>query len=142
MGKQLNSTTMDAEILIPISAFAMTFGIMYLFFSTRNRERLALIEKGADANIFSSNQGRSFNSLRFGLLMVGLALGLFIGNVLATTTPLDEDAMIFSMMFLFGGGALLASFAIERKLRKQDEEEQAARDAELARSQKVPADLL
>ena len=132
---------MNEEILIPISAFAMTFGIVYLFFTTRNRERLALIEKGADANIFTTKEGRSFGSLRFGLLLVGLALGMFIGNILAETTALDDDAMIFSMMFLFGGGALLASFAIERKLRRQDEEAEAARKAEMQRTHKQPADL-
>ena len=31
--------------------FAVVFGIFYLFYSTRNKERLALIEKGADLNI-------------------------------------------------------------------------------------------
>ena len=43
---------MDVEILIPISLFLMIFGIIYLYYSTRNRERMALIEKGADASIF------------------------------------------------------------------------------------------
>ena len=43
---------MDEEILIPITMFAAIFGIVYLYFSTRNKERLALIEKGADASIF------------------------------------------------------------------------------------------
>ena len=37
------------EILIPISFFLAVFGVIYLFLSTRNKERLALIEKGADA---------------------------------------------------------------------------------------------
>ena len=40
------------EVLIPISFFLAVFGIIYLFLSTRNKERLALIEKGADASIF------------------------------------------------------------------------------------------
>lgn len=37
---------MGPEILVPLSFFAMIFGIVYLIYSTRNRERLALIEKG------------------------------------------------------------------------------------------------
>ena len=44
---------MDASILIPISMFTAIFGIVYLYLSTRNKERLALIEKGADAAYFS-----------------------------------------------------------------------------------------
>ena len=51
---------MGAEIFVPISMFAVIFGIVYLYLSTRNKERLALIEKGADATIFMS--GKSKNS--------------------------------------------------------------------------------
>ncbi len=43
---------MGPQVLIPLSLFLMIFGIVYLFFSTRNRERMALIEKGVDASIF------------------------------------------------------------------------------------------
>ncbi len=38
--------------LVFVSGFLVIFGIFYLYYSTRNKERLALIEKGADANIF------------------------------------------------------------------------------------------
>ena len=40
------------EILVPISLFLIVFGIFYIYFTTRHRERLALIEKGADASLF------------------------------------------------------------------------------------------
>jgi hypothetical protein len=43
---------MGPQVLVPLSLFAMIFGIVYLIYSTRNRERLALIEKGVDASIF------------------------------------------------------------------------------------------
>ncbi len=44
---------MDAgEILVPIVLFLVIFGIVYLYYSSRNKERLALIEKGAEASIF------------------------------------------------------------------------------------------
>ena len=41
---------MVGPTFIFISLFIVIFGICYLFFSTRNKERLALIEKGADAS--------------------------------------------------------------------------------------------
>jgi len=44
---------MHEGIVIPASLFLTIFGIVYLYFSTRNKERLALIEKGADASNFS-----------------------------------------------------------------------------------------
>jgi hypothetical protein len=34
-----------------IALFATVFGIMYVHYTTRNKERLALIEKGADASL-------------------------------------------------------------------------------------------
>ena len=40
------------EALIVFIIFGSIFAIAYLYFSTRNKERLALIEKGADASIF------------------------------------------------------------------------------------------
>ena len=38
---------MEAAIVF-MFLFAVVFGIFYLFYSTRNKERLALIEKGVD----------------------------------------------------------------------------------------------
>jgi hypothetical protein len=62
-----------------IALFATIFGIMYVHYTTRNKERMALIEKGADASLF--NTGRegmkwSFNWNKF-TLKVGM---LFYGN--------------------------------------------------------------
>ena len=43
---------MGSEVIIIPIIFGVIFAIAYLYFSTRNKERLALIEKGADASIF------------------------------------------------------------------------------------------
>ena len=43
---------MHSELVIIPVIFGVIFGIYYLFISARNKERLALIEKGADATIF------------------------------------------------------------------------------------------
>ena len=53
---------MDEEILIPLSLFAAIFGMVYLYYTTRNKERLALIEKGADSSflILRANQGKKY----------------------------------------------------------------------------------
>ena len=44
------------EIAVLIIIFGTIFGIAFLYFSTRNKERMALIEKGADASIFVKNR--------------------------------------------------------------------------------------
>lgn len=43
---------MGSEVIILPIIFGVIFGIYYLYISARNRERLALIEKGAEASIF------------------------------------------------------------------------------------------
>ena len=46
---------MAEDIIVPIAIFGTIFGILYVFFTTRNKERLALIEKGMDPNLASSD---------------------------------------------------------------------------------------
>lgn len=111
---------MDASILIPISLFAAIFGIVYLFLSTRNKERLALIEKGADASIFSRN-GNSFQKvilLNLALLLMGIGVGVFIALLLATYTSLDKGAVYPAMIFLMAGASLLLGFYMTKSIDK------------------------
>ena len=77
---------------------------------------MALIEKGADASIF--NQGKTRGSgkwaLKLGILAIGIALGVLIGNLLASA-GMDEETSYPAAIFLFGGIALVAAFFISRK---------------------------
>ena len=43
---------MGSEVIILPLIFGVIFGIFYLYISARNKERLALIDKGAHASIF------------------------------------------------------------------------------------------
>jgi hypothetical protein len=102
---------MTTEFLIPIAFFAMVFGIVYLFI--RKKERLALIQKGADATIFESSKQPS--SLKWGLLLVGIGAGILLGKVLAVYTTLEEEPAFFSMICLFGGIGLIIYHLIAHK---------------------------
>ncbi len=98
---------MDEDILIPISLFAVIFGIFYLYLSTRNKERLALIEKGADASIFNlGKRGSSWKVviLNFAFLLMGIGLGTFIAALIDTYTNLEESAMVAVVFFIAGVG--------------------------------------
>lgn len=111
---------MDAGILIPISLFTSIFGIVYLYFSTRNKERLALIEKGADASIFRTN-GNSFQKvilLNLALLLMGIGIGVFMALLLATYTSLDKDAVYPAMIFLMAGISLFIGFTMTKNIDK------------------------
>jgi hypothetical protein len=110
---------MDEEILIPISLFAAIFGMVYLYYSTRNKERLALIEKGADASIFNIGKraGSSWKVvvLNLAFLLMGIGLGVFIANILDTYTTLDEEAVYPAMIFLMAGIGLYVGFTQTKK---------------------------
>jgi len=105
------------DTLVPLGVFAMVYGIVYL--SVRRKERMALIENGQDARIFNMESNVS-PSLKFGLLMIGLALGALIGNILEEATPVNEEVAYFSMVLLFGGIGLLVYYAIGKKKAKEE----------------------
>ena len=69
------------EVAILAVIFGSIFGVFYLFFSTRNKERLALIEKGADASIFMQGKKNAAPFwkvliLNLGLLAMGIGVGI------------------------------------------------------------------
>jgi len=103
-------------VLIPLIVFASIFGVFYIFLSTRNKERLALIEKGADASLFQAKKTHRSNlTLKFGMLAAGIGIGILIASILESYTVLDEEVAYPSMIFLFGGVFLIANALIEKK---------------------------
>lgn len=114
------------EMLIPLFAmatfFGTVFGVSYLYITARNRERLALIEKGADASIFKIDEKTNkYGALKWGLVLVGLGLGIWSGSILGNTVSIvEEEAAIFSMLLLFGGIGLLAYYLITVRLEKKN----------------------
>jgi len=118
-----------SEVVIVLIIFGALFGVVYLFFSTRHKERLSLIEKGADASLFYSAKKKKtlpWVTLKFGMLFVGVAVGTAIGIlVISSNSSMNhqlERLFIFSMIFLFGGISLIWNFMVERKLSKKDDE--------------------
>lgn len=112
------------EILVPIALFATIFGIVFIAVSAKNKERLALIDKGLDASIFKedSNLHGRYGALKLGLLAIGVALGLVIGNILDVNNVMDNEVAYFAMIFLFGGLSLVAFYAIMRKIKPEEKE--------------------
>lgn len=112
-------------ILVPISMFLMIFGIVYLIFSTRNRERLALIEKGVDASIFLKGTGKGFSAwkifvVNFAFLLIGSGVGIFIALLITTYTSLNDGAVYPSIIFIMAGVGLLAGFRTAKDLDKEE----------------------
>ena len=105
-----------------IAFFATIFGVVYVHYTTRNKERMALIEKGADASLFNTgkeavkwNFSWSKFTLKIGMLAMGIAVGIMVAAIMAQSQILDEDALYPSMIFFFGGLSLVLYYIIDRK---------------------------
>ena len=113
-----------AGILVPLGFFAMIFGIVYLSVTSRNRERMALIERGADPTLFETKKKASSGGvLKIGLFLFGIGLGVVAAYFLASG-GMEEGAAYPSMIFVFGGFALIVSYLWQRKQEKEDEPKQ------------------
>lgn len=113
---------MNEDIVIPVSLFAFIAAVWYVYLTTRNKERMALIEKGADPSLFKSRppmlNGFSSFTLKAGLFFIGIGLGVVVGNILNTYTSLEEGTAYISMIFLFGGLGLVAGYWFQEKKAK------------------------
>lgn len=116
---------MGGEIIVFVCLFSVVFGIAYLYFSTRNKERMALIEKGADASIFAKGKLHSqpiwkIFILNLALLLMGIGAGVMIGGSLAQIGGVDDDIAMPGSIFLLAGTGLLIGFFITKKMDEQD----------------------
>ena len=112
--------------IVFIFFFAVIFGIFYLYYSTRNKERLALIEKGADASIFMLGEKNRKAApfwkvliLNLGLLSVGIGIGMFVGTFLYKYLDFNNEVAYIGSMFLCAGASLLVGFKITKSLDKE-----------------------
>jgi len=111
---------MNAGIVF-IALFAAVFGVLYMYYTTRHKERLALIDKGADASLFNTGKEGSkaiFNwskfTLKIGMFLMGIAFGIIAGAILSKLGLMNEDAMYSSMILFFGGLSLVIFYVIDR----------------------------
>ncbi len=107
-------------VLIPFAFLGVAFASLYVYLTTRNKERLALIEKGASSDLFKSKPAESSGYLTFkaGLFLIGIALGI-IGGYFLTEGGMEEEPAYFSMIFLFGGIGLVVSFLLQGKFKNK-----------------------
>ncbi len=119
-----NQLAVLIPILVPLSLFALIFGVFYL----RNKERMAMIERGMDPRTDLPRQqpiSPTIN-LTFGLLMIGSGFGLFLAYIMdyfvfRNQGIIDSPAVYFALIAVFGGLGLLISYFIENKANKHKE---------------------
>lgn len=109
---------MLTAILVPIASLATILAIVYLVVTAKNRERMAMIENGVDPKDFMAKPKSRSNSaaiITWGLLLVGVGLGLFFGSILETYTDIQEEPAYFACALLFGGLGLVSAYFITRR---------------------------
>ncbi|MFO7616786.1 MAG: DUF6249 domain-containing protein [Bacteroidales bacterium] len=124
-------------VIVLVALFASVFGVFYLHFTTRHRERMGLIEKGADASLLtvtrepraprSRNSSMRF-SLKAGMLIIGTGLGLILSFLLFEwARELAEHSssgiislMVIGIIFIFGGLGLVSGYYLGRVLDRKD----------------------
>lgn len=132
-----------APAIVFISLFATAFGIWFYYLKTRNSERLALIQSGADASAFYSKKkpGQSSHSglvlvFILGMLFLSVGLGIIVGygieqSMLSQAKALNPSQFqrhfpqaYFTSIFIFSGLGLIISYFIMRKIQKKDADEE------------------
>jgi len=111
-------------ILSSLSICALIFGIRYF----NARENMAMIEKGLDPKMKQERRPAPFRNLKWGLLLVGSGIGLFLAYLLDNFVLLsarshnfngsndDPNVPIYFALIAIGGGiGLILSYKIERK---------------------------
>jgi hypothetical protein len=124
-------------IIMTVTICATVFGIVYV----RSRENMAMIEKGFDPKIKPLRpRPAPFRNLKWGLLLVGAGLGLFLAYLMDNTVLYNighdhnkfgngaDDynganvAIYFALIAIGGGMGLITSYRVEKKqlLDKED----------------------
>jgi energy-converting hydrogenase Eha subunit G len=103
-------------IVVPVAFFLAIFAILYVYYTTRTKERLALVEKGVDANIFKRNSTESrINLVKWGIFLIGLSVGVIGGYGLSKA--INEVVAFFTTILLAGGIALIIAYQVITRMK-------------------------
>lgn len=110
---------MEENAWIPIiailSTFGTTFGLIFYYLHTRNKQRLTMLEKGVDPQMFCSKPtSNKYASLKWALLMIGVGLGFLVGSLMSDYVG-EKEPIFFATILLFGGLGLLTYYFIVKK---------------------------
>src|SRR5579872_6925107 len=109
-------------IVTSMGLFSLIFGIVYMY----KKENLAMIEKGMNPKLVE-HRPTPYRNLKWGLLLVGAGLGLFLAYLLDNFVlyrvghhgEWDNDGanvpIYFALIAIGGGLGLIGSYRIEKK---------------------------
>ena len=119
---------MGDAIIIPILGiiwpFAALIVFVYLYFQSRNKIRMALIESGRDASIFKkSRRNNQLGTLKAGVIAGMGGMGILAGSGLEAA-GMQSEASYFSAILIFLGIGLIGFYVlVSRKVAGQEDED-------------------
>jgi len=119
---KFNVMDLPVEIIILISFFLTIFGVVYIVYSTRHKERMAMIENGIDADFMKPSKKKG-NLLKNSIVTIGASIGMFVGYILEDFGGMDE-IIYFISTALFSGISLFIYYFINKAKERENEEEE------------------
>jgi len=110
--------TTSAALLISLSL--VVFGISYYYFTTRHKERMAIIEKGLSPDHFKGINNYLPLVLTLGIVSIGISIGIIAGVYLsALLSNIIAVFMLPFSMFFFLGLSLFVSYFTLKAMQKK-----------------------
>lgn len=123
--------------IVITAGFATLFGIAYYAITTRQKERMTILETGTSPDLFRKSPVRNTFLLTLGIVSMMLSLGIAVGYLLEgmviarhqaeiaairqvrpTYKPSHPEAYLISVFFFVGLGLVLSYFIGIRESRK------------------------
>ena len=122
----MNSFKYLFEALPWLGFFAAVLLAWYFYLKARNKERMALIEKGADVSDLYSKQEVTFRFpwLKIGIIITGISIGVSLTVLLMILNPNDKilgdpGPLLLISGFLFGGIAMIIAHFADKPRKKE-----------------------
>jgi hypothetical protein len=105
------------EVLIPILGTIGFFGAIitwvYMKYKSRHQERMALIESGTSADIFTEKtMDNKSSALKWGMLLTGAGLGFYVGILTEIWFGIEDGLGALPLTFVGGGLGLILFYRI------------------------------
>ncbi len=116
MGETIGPLTGFLAVLLIFGGIPAALVVAYSFSrKARHAERLAMIEKGVDPSTFMNEETSSNTALMWGMLILGVGLGSFLGYILSVFTSMSQQYLMPALSLIFGGLGLVGFFIYRNK---------------------------
>jgi hypothetical protein len=133
---------MDPRVIAVSIPIVSTIGLFTMIIFLRrysNMERMAMIERGmnpadlkADFTQWKRRQKDPYRFMRIACALVGVGVGLFVGNILRSFDFLDRGGIVAGLVCIGGGVGLLIGYFVQVHLQsKMPQQNQNMEDSDI-----------